>query len=69
LSKIERGREQDLEDVLALLRSGRIDWDKLIECFQEILPKMGEHSLKQDPAEFEQNFRTLEALWKSRPDV
>jgi hypothetical protein len=65
LSKIERGREQDLEDVLALLRSARIDWHKLVECFQEILPKMGEHSLKQDPVEFEQNFQTLEALWRA----
>jgi hypothetical protein len=65
LSKIERGREQDLEDVLALLRSARIDWHKLVECFQEILPKMGEHSLKQDPVEFEQNFQTLEALWRT----
>src|SRR3990172_200834 len=31
LSKIERGRVQDIEDVLALLRAGRIEWDKLKE--------------------------------------
>jgi hypothetical protein len=67
LSKIERGREQDLEDVLTLLRTGRIEWDKLVAYFQEILPKMGEHSLKQDSVEFEQNFRALKALWQSMP--
>lgn len=65
LSKIERGREQDLEDVLALLRARQIDWNKLAECFHELLPKMGEHSLKQDPVEFEKNFQTLEALWRA----
>ena len=65
LSKIARGREQDLEDVLLLLRAGRLDWNRLVGYFQEIQPKMGVHSLKQDPVEFEQNFRALEALWQA----
>ena len=63
LSKIERGRTQDLEDVLALLRAERIEWSRLVEYFESILPKMGDLSLKQDPVEFEQNFRALEGLW------
>jgi len=67
LSKIERGRMQDFDDVLALLRAGRLEWNALVDCFKEILPQMGKHSLKQNPARFEQNFRTLEALWQS-PD-
>jgi len=62
LSKIERGRTQDLEDVLALLRAGKIDWPQLVGYFQEILPKMGTHSLKQDSVEFEKHFRALEAI-------
>jgi len=66
LSKIERGRVQDFEDALTLLRAGQIVWDKLVECFQEILPQMGEHSLKQNPIKFEQNFRTLEGMWRSQ---
>lgn len=66
LSKIERGREQDLVDVLSLLHAGSLDWSKLVGYFQEILPKMGVHSLKQDPIEFEQNFRALEALWQAK---
>ena len=65
LSKIERGRTQDLEDVLSLLRAGKIDWQRLVGYFEEILPKMGEHSLRQDPVQFEQNFRALEAMWCS----
>jgi hypothetical protein len=68
LSKIERGREQDLADVLSLLRAGRLDWNRLVGYFQEILPRMGVHSLKQDPIEFEQNFRALEALWRTPSD-
>lgn len=62
LSKIERGRTQDLEDVLALLRAGRIEWKQLAEDFEAILPRMGKLSLKQDPVEFEQNFRALEGM-------
>lgn len=69
LSKIERGREQDFEDVLALLRTKKIAWEKLAGYFREILPKMGGQSLKQDPVEFEQNFQTLEALWKLPHDA
>lgn len=67
LSKIERGRVQDIEDVLALLRAGRIKWDKLKEFFDEILPRMGKESLRQDPVEFGQNFEALEAMWRSAP--
>ena len=66
LSKIERARTQDIEDVLALLRSNKIEWKKLAEYFQEILPKMGHQSLKQDPVEFEENFRALENLWETK---
>ncbi len=64
LSKIERGQTQDYDDVLALLQAGKIDWTQLEEFFKEILPKMGQHSLKQDPVEFEENFRQLETLWR-----
>lgn len=67
LSKIERGRVQDLEDVLTLLRAGRLDWDRLHAYFDEILPRMGQHSLRQDPVEFEQNFQALAALWRAAP--
>lgn len=68
LSKIERGRVQDIEDVLALLRAGRIEWGKLKEFFDEILPRMGKESLRQDPVEFRQNFEALEAMWRSAPN-
>jgi len=65
LSKIERGRRQDLQDVLALLQHGRIGWDQLESQYHEILPLMGEQSLKQDPADFALNFQALAALWHS----
>jgi len=67
LSKIERGRTQDFEDVLALLKARKLEWERLVKCFAEILPKMGEHSLKQDPVEFQENFGALEGMWKGEP--
>jgi hypothetical protein len=66
LSKIERGRDQDFADVLILLSTGRLQWERLKAFFEEILPRMGEHSLRQDPLEFQENFRTLETM-RPRP--
>ena len=62
LCKIERGRTQDFEDVLNLRDAGRIDWARLEGCFQDVLPRFGTQSLKQDPRVFEENFRALEAM-------
>jgi hypothetical protein len=65
LSKIERGTEQDFADVQALLKAKRIEWKKLAAYFEEVLPQMGLKSLKQDPENFERNFRALERLWRA----
>ena len=65
LSRLARGREQDYQDVVALLRMKRIAWPKLNEYYQEILPQMGLRTLKQDPFEFELNFGALETQWRS----
>jgi len=62
LSKIERGTEEDLNDVLALLRAGRIDWVTLEKCFEDIRPRLAS-SLKQDPVEFERKFQAVRQLW------
>jgi hypothetical protein len=64
LSKIERGRRQDLEDAVALLQHERIEWRRLESMFHEILPLMGK-SLRQKPGEFALNFQALAALWHS----
>ena len=66
LSKIERGRVQDMEDVLTLLQAGQIEWTQLRNCFEDILPRFGQESLRQDPIEFQDNFRALETLWRER---
>jgi hypothetical protein len=65
LSKLERGTAQDFDDVLSLLDAGKVDWTRLEDGFREILPRMGQHSLRQDPRDFERNFRTLERLRRS----
>ena len=65
LSKIERGRSQDLADVILLLQNRRLDWGQLAGFFREILPQVGLRSLRQDPEEFEKNFRALEAMWRA----
>lgn len=59
LSKIERGSEIDFEDVKSLIQSGKIEWKKLIAFYQEILPRYGNESLKQDPARIKRNFDIL----------
>lgn len=65
LSKIERGRQQDLADVIALLSHHRIDWIRLEGMYREILPLMGQKSLRQKPGDFARNFVALESLWRS----
>ncbi len=59
LSKIERGLESDFQDVLALLRTSRIDMNELEKHFQSILPQFGKKSLKQDRTDFELKFSRL----------
>ncbi|MCL4504449.1 MAG: DUF6036 family nucleotidyltransferase [Chloroflexi bacterium] len=61
LSKIERGREGDYEDVLAMLRTEQINFDELSRAFQNILPRLERESLKRDPEKFKRNFAALQA--------
>jgi hypothetical protein len=65
LSKIARGRQQDFSDVIALLERKLIGWEHLEAHYQDVLPQMGQRSLKQNPEEFELNFRALEAMWRA----
>ena len=65
LSKIARGRQQDLADTVVALKNDRISLSKLEGMYRDILPLMGKKTLKQDPAEFALNFAALEALWQS----
>ena len=64
LSKIERGRKQDQLDVIALLKSDRLKWDRLQAMYIEILPLMEQKSLKQDSKDFTLNFSATETLWR-----
>ncbi len=64
LSKIERGTEVDFDDVKALLQSGKIEWKKLLNFYQEILPQYGKKSLKQDPVQIGRNFEILRSQLK-----
>jgi hypothetical protein len=68
LSKIARGTEEDLSDVLALLRAGHIEMERLEKFWNEIRPRVTTESLKQDVAEFDHGWATLRALWRSSPD-
>jgi hypothetical protein len=57
LSKIARGFESDLEDVLFLLKQNLIDWATLETHFNSILPRA--RSADIDPREFQAYFLTL----------
>lgn len=63
LSKIERGREGDYQDVLALLRAEQIEFDELRQAFANILPRVELESLKRNPDRFKRNFAALERMW------
>ena len=64
LSKVERGRRQDQLDVIALLESDRLKWDRLQAMYAGILPLMEQKSLKQDSKDFALNFSALEKMWR-----
>jgi hypothetical protein len=59
LSKIERGREGDYEDVLAMLHGGQITFEDLQHSFENIMPRLERESLKRDPERFKRNFAVL----------
>ena len=59
LSKIERGNEVDFDDVISLLKNGRVEWNQLEKYYDEILPLYGKESLKQDPEQIRRNFGIL----------
>ena len=62
LSKIARGFEEDLDDVIKLLRGKRIDLETLEKYFAEIRPRLAGANLKQDPNEFDKNFEVIRRL-------
>jgi hypothetical protein len=63
LSKIERGREGDYQDVLALLGSGQIAIAELRAAFENIMPRIERESLKRNPERFRRHFQALEEQW------
>ncbi len=63
LSKIARGTEEDLSDVLALLRAGRLDMVSLDRYYKEIRPQFAGKSLRQDLKEFDAKFKALHSMW------
>ena len=67
-SKIERGTEEDLSDVLALLENNWIQIENLERYFQDILPRYATESLKGDSLEFQRKFQALKQMWVGNPD-
>ncbi|HQX08885.1 MAG TPA: hypothetical protein PKY66_00615, partial [Thermoflexales bacterium] len=65
LSKIERGREGDYQDVLAMLRGGQIELAPLQHAFAAILPRVEAESLKRNPERFKRNFAALVEMTKT----
>jgi hypothetical protein len=64
LSKIARGFEPDLEDVLYLLEQGLIEFGELEKYFKSILPVVQQADIV--PSEFEAYFETLRSQWEDR---
>lgn len=66
LSKIARGTDEDLADVLQLLEQAYLAWDKLENFFYEILPEYATRSLKKNREVFESHFNILRQSWEQR---
>jgi hypothetical protein len=68
LSKIERGTERDFQDVVALVRSGRIDPAELDIAFREIVPRIATEGMAgMDPEVFREHYRYLQSLLTQQP--
>lgn len=65
LSKIARGFEADLEDVMFLVRRGIVQFDRLSGMFRAALPKAWDADI--DPAEFQEYFDELKRLLEIEP--
>jgi hypothetical protein len=63
LSKIARGTAEDFADVLSLLKTSRLEMEKLTQYFEEILSDFAATTLKRDPIEFRQKFEILNQMW------
>jgi hypothetical protein len=61
LSKIARGFETDIQDVLFLLHQGLIDLDKLSQYVEESLPVAWNYDI--DPNEMKDHFRAVKQLF------
>ena len=59
LSKIERGRLQDMDDIRVLLREGWMTMDDLKDGYENILPRFMSESLKRDPDRFASRFNAF----------
>lgn len=64
LSKIARGFETDLEDVLFLLQKEYILIEQLTDYVEQALPKAWDFDV--DPAEMQMYFKELQRLWHNQ---
>jgi len=70
LAKIERGSNQDIDDVLALLAAGRLRLDSLVDAFEEIIPRLEAESVRVDEADFRRKFDAFVRLAsEQRPEA
>jgi hypothetical protein len=61
LSKVARGFETDLEDVLFLLQKQYINFEQLAEYVQQIIPQAWDFDI--DPVELQMYFKELALMW------
>ncbi len=60
LGKIDRGQEKDFEDVEGLLAAGKIEFERLRRYYEDVHPRCGKESLRQDPERLRRHFEALE---------
>lgn len=62
---IVRGDQSDYDTALRYLRHGWVDVEQMIQLFADLLPRLSDTSIAQDPAEFRRKLRGLVQMWRA----
>ncbi len=63
---IARGDEPDYHTALAYLEHGWVTEARLVELFEELIPRLNAESIAQDPAEFRRKLKGLLQMWRAQ---
>ncbi len=63
---IARGDEPDYHTALVYLEHGWVTEARLVELFEELIPRLRADTIAQDPAEFRRKLKGLLQMWRAK---